>query len=80
MQLFKNAVPVWSIPAGEVSDQYRVFQTAFTLPSESGKTVFLDIAADSTFDIRINGIVPQTARFPVWISVIWFQPEKTSSV
>ena len=67
MQLFKNAVPVWSIPAGEVSDQYRVFQTAFTLPRELKRAVFLDIAADSTFDIRINGkrcAGQQLADFP----------------
>ncbi len=66
MRLFSCAVPVWSCAAGEISDQYRLFRKRFTLPENPGK-VTLDIAADSTFMVMVNGSrlpIQQLADFP----------------
>ena len=69
MFLFAKSYPVWCSCESEKSDQYRIFRKKFTLKS-AGK-YFLDIAADSTYVVYINGqVVPcqQTADFPKDIS------------
>ncbi len=66
MQLFTQAVPVWSCAAGEISDQYRLFRKKFTVPAKAGR-IRLDIAADSTFMVMVNGSrlpIQQLADFP----------------
>ena len=71
MQLFSRAVPVWNISKDEVSDQYRVFRKKFTVDADCGQ-VFLDIAADTTFCVMINGVrlpIQQLAGFRGDISV-----------
>ena len=71
MQLFRKAVPVWSIPENEVSDQYRLFRRKFTV-SDITQPIFLDIAADTTFCVFINGNrlpIQQLADFKADITV-----------
>ena len=66
MLCFSQAIPVWSCAKGEVSDQYRLFRKKFVLPENFGK-VTLDIAADSTFLVLVNGTrlkIQQLADFP----------------
>ena len=66
MQLFSQAVPVWSHAGIEASDQYRLFRKKFSLPAGRGR-IFLDAAADSTYAVFINGKrlkIQQLAGFP----------------
>ena len=71
MQLFSQAVPVWSVAGNESSDQYRVFRKKFAV-SEVPQQVWIDIAADTTFCVWINGTrlpIQQLADFPGDITV-----------
>ena len=69
MFLFAKSYPVWCSNESEKSDQYRIFRKKFTLKSDG--RYFMDIAADSTYAVYINGkVVPcqQRADFPGDIS------------
>ena len=69
MFLFAKSYPVWCSNESEKSDRYRIFRKKFTLKSDG--RYFMDIAADSTYVVYINGkVVPcqQRADFPGDIS------------
>lgn len=71
MQIFSRAVPVWMTARNEVSDQYRVFRKVFDF-EEVPEQVYIDIAADTTFCVYINGTrlpIQQAAGFRGDISV-----------
>lgn len=53
--LQRNAACIWCSAGPESPDQYLIFRKIFTLPAENPDEVQLDIAADSTYEIRING-------------------------
>ena len=66
MKLFSQATPIWSCAKGEEIDQYRIFRKKFTIETTPNK-VTLDIAADSTFNVFVNGSrlpIQQLADFP----------------
>lgn len=53
--LQKNAAFIWRSSKPETPDRYLIFRKKFTLPDETSGNVQLDIAADSTYEIRVNG-------------------------
>ena len=53
--LQKNASFIWRDTKPEKPDQYLIFRKKFALSAENSGKVQLDIAADSTYEIRING-------------------------
>lgn len=46
---------IWRSAEQESADCYLIFRKQFTIPASPAEKVLLDIAADSTFEIRING-------------------------
>ena len=57
--LQKNAAFIWRSAEPETADQYVIFRKKFTVSPEISGKIMLDITADSTYEIRING-----RRFP----------------
>ena len=55
MDLLRSAKCIWSTAEAEKRDQYRVFRKKFILTENNEDKFFLRIAADSTFDVRVNG-------------------------
>ena len=64
---FSESAAIWRSRGEERPDQYLVFRKKFELPADYSTPVRCDIAADSSFELRINGgRVPaaQVADFP----------------
>lgn len=53
--LSKNASFIWRPVGSEAPDQYLIFRKKFILPAGLPDEILLDIAVDSTYEIRING-------------------------
>ena len=63
----EHSAAIWRSRSEERQDQYVIFRKKFELPPDFSRPVRCDIAADSSFELRINGgRVPaaQVADFP----------------
>lgn len=56
MKFLECAECIWDSGEESSSDQYRVFRKEFELPEYGEKRILLHIAADSTYEARVNGI------------------------
>ena len=64
---FEHSAAIWRSRDEESPDQYLIFRKKLELPPDFSRPVRCDIAADSSFELRINGgRVPaaQVADFP----------------
>ena len=53
--LQRNAAFIWRSSKPETPDRYLIFRKKFTLPNGVAEKIQLDISADSTYEIRVNG-------------------------
>ena len=53
--LQRNAAFIWRSAGPELPDQYLIFRKKFSIPAGNPEELQLDIAADSTYEIRVNG-------------------------
>ena len=63
----EHSAAIWRSRGEERPDRYVIFRKKFELPPDFSRPVRCDIAADSSFELRINGVrVPaaQAADFP----------------